>query len=144
MTEPIISYDIRRCRWILHQGYTYSSGPHHIWIRPGFAFDLASIPRLVWWLIAPFELSICAPLVHDYLYSCGGKFQHDSKVAMWGCRLWYTRAETDALFLRIMCEEGVPRWRRTLAYVAVRLFGWLSWGPPGEIRIAPSPSESFA
>lgn len=135
MTEPIISYDTRRGRWILHRGYIYSSGTHHIWIRNGFAFDLASIPRVVWWLIAPFELSIVAPLVHDYLYAHGGRPPLDTEIAMWGKRLWYTRADADELFLRIMREEEVPRWRRGLAYAAVRLFGWVSWNPPSPLTL---------
>lgn len=37
-----------------------------------FRFDLASLPREAWPLIAPFELSIAAPLLRDYLYRSGG------------------------------------------------------------------------
>jgi hypothetical protein len=43
-----------------------------IQIPAGFVFDLASVPRVLWWLIAPFELSIVAPLIHDWLYRVEG------------------------------------------------------------------------
>jgi hypothetical protein len=76
-------------------------------IPKGFRSDLASIPRCLWWLIAPFELSIQAPLLHDYLYKRG--------------RL--RRRVVDRVFLGLMESEGVPRWRRNAAYLAVRLFG---------------------
>lgn len=91
--------------------------PVRVEIQPGYRFDLASVPRGMWWLIAPFELSTLAPLIHDYLYEHKGRSQL--------CRL--TRRQVDRVFLRIMRHEGVGRTRRTLAYLAVRAFGWIYW-----------------
>ncbi len=88
-----------------------------------YKFDLASIPRLVWWLIAPFELSILAPLLHDYLYEHKGRLPDGSIDPV----REYTRRDADFLFLQAMRHEGVGRWRRTLAYLAVRRFGWIYW-----------------
>ncbi|WP_123008449.1 DUF1353 domain-containing protein, partial [Escherichia coli] len=34
-----------------------------------------------------------------------------------------TKAEADRIFLDAMTVLGVPRWRRRLMYLAVRLFG---------------------
>ena len=86
-------------------------------IPAGYRFDLASVPKGLWWLIAPFELSTLAPLIHDYIYEHKGRFR--------GKHL--TRREADRVFLRIMKHEGVGRTRRTLAYWAVRAFGWIYW-----------------
>lgn len=86
-------------------------------IPAAYQFDLASVPRGFWWLIAPFELSTLAPLVHDWLYERKGLTEQR--------RL--SRRKCDRVFLRIMKLEGVGRARRTLAYLAVRAFGWIYW-----------------
>ena len=54
--------------WVLEAPYRYDDGATRLTVPAGFAFDLASIPRLFWPLAAPFELSIAAPLLHDFLY----------------------------------------------------------------------------
>lgn len=105
-----------RC-WQIERTYAYEHDSHELRVPEGFQFDLASIPRPLWGLIAPFELSIAAPLLHDYLYRCGGRTPSQA----------YTRAEADRIFLDVMRREGVSRWRRGLAYSAVRVFGGASW-----------------
>lgn len=87
-----------------------------------YRFDLASVPRGFWWLIAPFELSTLAPLIHDWLY------EHKGRVRV----RRVTRRESDRIFLRIMRHEGIGRTRRTLAYMAVRAFGWIYWNRRGD------------
>lgn len=116
MQEIPVAYLGKR-KWRLVEGYAcrlkISGQTKEIRIHAGFVFDLASIPRIFWRLIAPFELSIAAPLVHDFLYrgGCPGA----------------TRAEADAAFLDLMGRERVPLWRRRLAYLAVRVFGRFAW-----------------
>ena len=105
--------------WRLEAPYAYRDGETTIAVPAGFRFDLSSVPRIWWWLIAPFELSIVAPLVHDFLYRHAGRPPAGTVEPP----RTYTRAEADAMFLRIMELEGVAWWRRTIAYVAVRLFG---------------------
>ena len=112
LPPPVLTYR-GDGRWRLEAAYTYDT----ITVPAGFEFDLSSVPRVFWPLIAPFELSIVAPLVHDFLYRTGGQLPARS----------YTRAEADGLFRRIMREENVPAWRSTLAYLAVRAFGRGSW-----------------
>ncbi len=107
---PQVSYDPDTGRWRLENTVTIEG----VRIHPGFRFDLASIPRPLWLLIAPFELSIEAPLLHDYLYFHGGMGQ-------------FTRKQADRLFLRVMKNEGIWAWRRWPAYLAVRLFGRPAW-----------------
>lgn len=73
----------------------------------GTESELASTPRLLWWLIAPDGLHERAAWLHDQAYR-------------WNI---YSREFCDALFLGIMRADGVPTWRRWAMWAAVRLFG---------------------
>lgn len=121
LPAPVLTYDTGSKRWRLENDYVYADDGTTITVPKEFLFDLSSIPRPLWWLIAPFELSISAPLLHDFLYQNGGNAPHaidpDNS---------YTRAATDALFKK-MEKEGVSGWRRTAAFLAVRVFGSLAW-----------------
>ena len=105
-----VSYNPDTKRWRLENTVTIEG----VRIPVGFEFDLASIPRLLWPLIAPFELSIGAPLLHDYLYVNRGLGQ-------------FTRKQVDKMFRKVMKDEGIWAWRRWPAYAAVRLLGFLAW-----------------
>ena len=123
LSAPCLTYT-RRAGWKLEKKYTHTTGGGDLLLIPeGFSFDLASIPRPFWSLVAPFELSIVAPLLHDFLY------RHMGQVPV-GCaipvRTW-TRKEADQLFLEAMVREHVPAWRRHSAYRAVRTFGHFAW-----------------
>ena len=133
MTTPVLAYDGRE--WTL-VGVTPEGGGHvegTPWITTvngttltvpvGFKFDLASIPRLLWTFLAPFELSIPAPLIHDFLYRHHGSPPGSSAAAA------FTRADTDRLFFQAMVDNAVPRLKRRVAWLAVRLFGWVPWPP---------------
>ncbi|MEJ7567717.1 MAG: DUF1353 domain-containing protein [Gaiellaceae bacterium] len=122
LPAPIVSYPGER-QWRLEADYEYRDGATTIAVPSGFRFDLSSVPRLFWPLIAPFELSIAAPLVHDFLYRHAGR-PPDGSVAP---PRTYTRAEVDQMFRAIMEAEAVPAWRRILAYLAVRSFGRTAW-----------------
>lgn len=111
LRSPLLRYESGR--WMLYESYEYRDGERVVRVRGGFRFDLASVPRALWWLIAPFELSIVAPLLHDWLYFTTGH--------------GYSRKDADDLFRRVMKEEGVPAWRREAAYRAVRVFGRFAW-----------------
>lgn len=104
--------------WVVTEDFHYSGHGVTLTIPRGFVTDLASIPRFLWRVIAPFELSLTAPVAHDLLYRSAGQIQ--------GLNL--TRTQVDQLFLDIMKDEGVSWWRRTLAYRGVRIGGGSSWG----------------
>jgi len=125
LPAPILTYISHRNRWRLETAYSYRDGHTTIIVPEGFVFDLSSVPRLLWWLIAPFELSVAAPLIHDFLYENGGAPQG----AILPPRT-YSRAQTDQLFRSIMEREGVPGWRQWVGYAAVRIFGGLAWRTP--------------
>lgn len=117
MDVPSITYDVRKKTWYLTNDFYFADGLTVIHIPEGFKFDLASIPQILWVIIPPFSLSILAPLIHDYLYVVKGKVMNTT----------YTWTETDKLFKELMKQEGVGWFRRNVAYLAVRAFGWIYW-----------------
>src|SRR5262245_27877039 len=70
-SSPSVSYDAKTQMWTLESDLTVSSDGYTIYVAKGFLTDLASVPRAAWWAIAPFELSVAAPIVHDYIYDYG-------------------------------------------------------------------------
>jgi Protein of unknown function (DUF1353) len=123
LPAPVLTWIGPGNAWRLEEAYSYQDGPTTITVPAGFEFDLASIPRPLWWLISPFELSIAAPLVHDFL----SQHEGDPPAGSITPPRIYSRPEADRLFRHIMEVEGVPWWRRVLAYFGVRAFGWLAW-----------------
>jgi hypothetical protein len=123
LPAPVVSY-VAGTTWRLEETYAYQDGDRTITVPAQFEFDLSSVPRWFWWLIAPFELSVAAALLHDFLYRYSGSPPEGTIEPL----RTYSRREVDELFRRIMEEEGVPSWRRSLAYWAVRAFGFLAWG----------------
>jgi hypothetical protein len=109
MKDTTVTFDVLTRMWVTEEEFHYAGAV----VPVGYRCDMASIPRILWPLIAPFELSINAPLLHDWLYENDGRYVLGR----------FTRGEVDKLFLKIMEEEGVPRWRRVLSYWAVRAFG---------------------
>jgi hypothetical protein len=119
-----ITYEVARRTWVLLADYSYQYEGHTLTARQGYAYDLSSVPRPLWWLIAPNELSLVAPLFHDLLYEYRGVLPNVSDVNPYRT---YTRREVDDLFLHLMEREGVAGWRRYAAYSAVRAAGALYW-----------------
>ena len=120
--RPKITYSVSDDTWEVTDDFCYVGHGVEVFIKAGFRTDLASIPRFLWRFIAPFELSISAPLVHDDIYRNGG-IAYTSH----GTRWKFTREQADNLFLQIMTEEGVAWWKRNAAYRAVRLFAGGHW-----------------
>jgi hypothetical protein len=122
--DVAITYDVSLRSWRLLKDYSYTYQDHTLTAKEGYAFDLSSIPRPLWWLIAPNELSILAPLFHDLLYEYRGRLPDATYVNPYRT---FTRREADDLFLHLMEVEGVARWRRLAAYSAVRAAGVIFW-----------------
>ena len=123
LAPVMITYDTARRIWILEETYRYQNNQFVITIAAPFEFDLSSIPRMIWPIIAPFELSIVAPLVHDFIYHYRGRLPANAIAPA----REFSRVQTDVLFKEIMDAEHVEAWRSTAAYRAVRMFGWLYW-----------------
>lgn len=104
--------------WLLVEEYRLEWDGFLFSIPQNFEFDLASVPRIFWPLISSFELSLVAPLIHDYLYRYQGRevhHCHDKGRSI-------DRKLADQIFLALMLAEGVTKWRAYAAYRAVRLF----------------------
>jgi hypothetical protein len=124
--DALLVYDVDKENWELKKDYFDETAS--ILIPAGFRCDLASIPRPLWWLIAPFELSEQAPLVHDYLYRNAGKLVpvygfSGNKIA----EIVIDKEKSDKYFLWIMERENVKAWKRKAAYFAVKHFAGGVW-----------------
>jgi len=117
MDTPNITYSVRKKSWILTQDFYFADGLYLIRVPKEFEFNLASVPRFLWIIIPPFELSILAPLIHDYIYRTDGIVEN----------VKYTRLETDKLFKILMKREGVSNFKANISYLAVRALGWIHW-----------------
>jgi hypothetical protein len=89
-----------------------------ITIPKGFEWDLASVPRFLWWLMSPDVDSEIAYLIHDYLYV--NKIV-DRKTADKEMYLWAKATNSTA---NKLSAKNTDNWLR---YIAVRLFGKSSY-----------------
>ena len=93
----------------------------------GLKTDMASVPKFMWWLIAPFDVARAA-VIHDVLYA---KIRHyrwhedEGKVA------FKAKKVADLVFKHAMddAEPPVPGWKKYLCYQAVNWFGKSSIAP---------------
>ena len=91
-----------------------------IMVPDGFETDFASIPRIARLIVSPSGLHAKASLIHDALYHGGALFTGWPEGEI-------TRRRADLVFLEAMQVLKVPRWRCTIIYLSVRLFGWVVW-----------------
>lgn len=105
-------------RWRLCHPYQVPAIGVWVLLPEGFETDLASVPRILTPFIQRDELGRSAPVVHDALYQWSGRVTAGVRA---------TRRQVDALFRLLMRLEDVPAWRRTVAWLAVRLAGWACW-----------------
>ena len=85
------------------------------WINADFSWDGATIPRWLWWLMGhPLSMQLrWSSLWHDI-----------------GCReaqCIEDRTIADAVFLRLLREAGVGKYRRRAMWLAVRIYGVWVW-----------------
>ena len=123
MTDRAIYSTTPENVWRLEQPFRCMDGDTEMFVRADFEWDCASVPRIVWSIIAPMDLGAEPPLIHDWLYRSMGNPTHGSLTPP----RTYTRPQADSLFLRHMKQRGVSWWRRYSAYAAVRTMGRGSW-----------------
>ena len=93
-------------------------------VPTGFVTDLASVPRAMWWLIAPFDVARAA-IIHDLLYKTIRQYRwkigidKDMKVVE------AAKVAADKVFLLGMkdADPKIPNWKSYLSWKAVDLFG---------------------
>ena len=114
-TTPLILQMLPDDRWGVHEQFEYHigefPGDDKIIVPTGFVTDLASTPRLLWWLVPPFGKYGKATVLHDYLYSQRKRSQK----------------KCDEIFIEAMKVLGVNVVKRRAMFYAVRLFGRLSY-----------------
>jgi hypothetical protein len=114
-TTPLVLEMLPERNFRVAQQFRYRVGSMEsediITVPVGFETDLASIPRILWWLLPPHGTYGKAGVMHDYLYRKGLR----------------TRKEADDLFYEAMGVLGVANWKRGIMYYAVRLFGSSSY-----------------
>lgn len=109
--DPVVTYHVREGWVTVYDWSIQTPDAGLVVIFAGFGFDLASVPRVFWVLLAPFELGITGPLLHDHGYR-----EH-----------WADRRTVDRMFRDIQLLEGVGWVRRWVTWGAVRVFGWFAW-----------------
>jgi len=97
--------------WVIQGEHTFCDGMIFLSIDDGFRTDLASVPWFLGFLFPNNGSHQRAAVHHDAAY----EKQHCS------------RFSADAAFRAIMASDGVPKWRRRLMYMGVRVFGRWAW-----------------
>lgn len=110
-SDLIVQPDATGRRWTLHVACTFRVGGRRFTIPAGFRTDFASVPRIAWRVLPPWDRHLAASVVHDWMYATGVLARH----------------RADTVFRRAMATAGVPAWQRETIYWAVRLFGWWAW-----------------
>jgi len=129
VTALIVEDTERPREWKLAGALSYFSPSlqQSIEVPRGFVTDFASVPRILWALIAPTGLHTRAAVIHDWLYERHPVIQREDHVGP------MHRLEADEIFLEAMLELGVSRLRARIMYRAVRLFGQRRWHMPRAI-----------
>ena len=124
-------------KWILSRSLTYTNPDidedalervgvkvvgSKITVKKDFVTDLASVPRMCWAFIAPWDVARAA-IIHDLLYKRIRQYRgaggDDKKV------IKEAKKASDNVFHMAMkdAEPSVARWKIAAAYYSVRMFG---------------------
>jgi len=102
--KPYKRYDYLTC----DDNHVIIDGDYYT-IPKNFKTDLASIPRILWPVLAPQYSGFVAPaILHDWLYSCGNL----------GTRKW-----ADEVLYSALIQQGVGFYTALEFYATVRFFG---------------------
>ena len=90
--------------------------------KKGMKTDLASVPRVCWALLAPWDVARAA-VIHDHLYAVCREYKKSE--AYTPSKWKKARALSDKIFLLGMkaADPDVPAWKIYPAYWSVRAFG---------------------
>jgi len=106
----------------LHQIGANIAGTGRITCKTGMQTDLASVPRIAWAVIAPWDVARAA-VIHDHLYAALRKYYHSEGMNK---KVWRAGRElSDRVFLEGMksADPKVPKFKMYSAYWSVRAFG---------------------
>lgn len=114
LTPLLLQADDDDLNFTLLAGFVAELSPGVLVTVPaGYETDLASVPRLLWWLFPPHGKYRRAAVVHDYIYT---HLCHR-----------FSRSEADDAFRRGCLECGCSRLTARVLHAAVRLGGRGGW-----------------
>ncbi len=95
-----------------------------ITVPTGFVTDLASVPRAMWWAIAPFDVARAA-IIHDLLYKSIRQYRWKMKNKEDKELIKQAKVASDKVFLLAMkdAEPKIAGWKIYSSWKAVDLFG---------------------
>jgi hypothetical protein len=99
-----------------------------ITVPKGFVTDLASVPRAMWWLIAPFDVARAA-IIHDLLYKAIRQYRWEHQKGIKNTEdealVKSAKIAADKVFLLGMqdADPKIPGYKIYLSWKAVDLFG---------------------
>ena len=95
-----------------------------ITVPKGFVTDLASVPRAMWWAIAPFDVARAA-IIHDLLYKSIRQYRWKMKDKEDKQLIKEAKVASDKVF-KLAMEDADPKitgWKIYSSWKAVDLFG---------------------
>ena len=105
---------------------------NRITCKKGMKTDLASVPRIAWNVIAPWDVARAA-VIHDHMYAVLREYYHSEDMSK--LKWKHCRKLADKIFLLGMkaADPKVSKFKMYSAYWSVRLFGrWPASGEPNE------------
>ena len=101
-----------------------------ITVKKGFVTDLASAPRALWVLIAPFDIARAA-IIHDLLYKNIRQYRWTKQERQDDKLVEEAKIAADKVFMIAMkdAEPKVSKWKMYCSWKAVDLFGYSSIVP---------------
>ena len=124
-------------KWVLSRALTYRDQnidvkalekigvecpAHKITCKKDFVTDLASVPRICWAFIAPWDVARAA-IIHDLLYKRIRQYRGmggDDKKVISAAK----KAADDVFYMAMKdAEPSVANWKITAAYYSVKMFG---------------------
>ena len=130
-------------KWILSRALTYRNDKidvkalekigvkcpmHRIACKKGFVTDLASVPRICWAFIAPWDVARAA-IIHDLLYKRIRQYRAEKKKKLANFEdpkvIREAKRASDNVFHMAMkdADPAVAGWKIAAAYYSVRIFG---------------------
>ena len=125
-------------KWILERALSYTNPDLYedalervgikvvgsrISVKKGFVTDLASVPRICWAFIAPWDVARAA-IIHDLLYKRIRQYRADALVEDKDVIKEAKKASDDVFHMAMKdAEPSVSGWKIAAAYYAVRMFG---------------------
>ena len=122
-TEDLKDEDIKILEAIRANIVDTGRNTGRITCRKGMQTDLASVPRICWAVLSPWDVARAA-IIHDHLYAALRLYWQDTEI--FDYRTWEKgKYLADKIFLMGMksADPKVPSWKMYPAYWAVRLFG---------------------